>query len=141
MTAGVVGANDAVSKRRRVSADLRLPLLAFPLSAPSRPLPPLSAYFKTSRRARLLLDDLPEELGVIIVDGLGIEARANFTLCNTITANWVSKSLIVKIGRCESDDEEGETREETRQRPLRFSSCSRLAPLLPHIAPPTRRPY
>lgn len=101
--------NNVLSKRRRASVNVNagLPLETF--SAPS-------SYAPSSKspRTSVLLDELPGELGVLIVNHLTIEAMANLTLCNKTTAGWVSKSLLAKVTRCETNVEEGE-RERTEQ--------------------------
>lgn len=114
-------ANNVLSKRRRASVDVNAGLPLSTLSAP-----PSYAPSSKSPRTSVLLDELPGELGVLIVDHLTIEAMANLTLCNKTTAGWVSKSLLAKVTRCETNVEEGE-RERTEKK--RAAGSSRPAPI------------
>lgn len=103
--------NSALSERRRASFDVNASL---PL--PSTLSKPPSAAYSRLPRARVLLTDLPCELGILIVDNLTIEAMANLVLCNKTTAGWVSKSLLAKVTRCETKVDEGEREPEAHLR-------------------------
>ena len=92
---------DYLGKRRRASRDE---------NARSLPTPTLSEPPSSSARtcATFRLEDLPLELGVLIVDHLTIQGMASLTLCSKTTARWVSRSLLARVTRCETDMREGE---------------------------------
>lgn len=90
------------NKRRKASFELA-PVLFNPPGFSLSPLrtPPTPARTSPSR---FRLDDLPPEIGILIVDKLDTEAGANLTLVNKTVAGWVSKSLLARVTRCEVDE-------------------------------------
>ena len=103
---------DVVTKRRRASLDVKHSVKHSRTSTDEdedSSIHNLSLAAPTKALAsRVLLDDLPAELGVLIVNHLTIAAMANLTLCNKTTAGWVSKSLLAKVVKCEEDKDAGE---------------------------------
>ena len=102
-------ASIVLTKRRRASAEVNAGL---PHSALS--VPPSSSFFTPSSTksqrtsAPVKLEELPTELGHLIIEHLTVEAMANLTLCSKTTAAWVSSSLLRKVTRCEYDSDAGE---------------------------------
>ena len=101
-------ASIVLTKRRRASVEVNAGLPHSALSVPpssSFSTPPTKSQ-RTS--APVKLDDLPTDLGHLIIEHLTIEAMANLTLCSKTTAGWVSSSLLRKVTRCEYDADAGE---------------------------------
>ena len=90
------------NKRRKASFELA-PVLYNPSGFSLSPLrtPPTPARTPPSR---FRLDDLPPEIGILIVDKLDTEAGANLTLVNKTVAGWVAKCLLAKVTRCEVEE-------------------------------------
>lgn len=53
----------------------------------------------------LRLDGLPSEIGILMVEFLDTASQASFALVNRTTASWVSKALLARITRCQTDEE------------------------------------
>ena len=89
-------------KRRKASFELA-PVLYDPSGFSLSPLrtPPTPARTPPSR---FRLDDLPPEIGILIVDKLDTAAGANLTLVNKTVAGWVAKCLLAKVTRCEVEE-------------------------------------
>ena len=86
------------NKRRKASFEVS-PALDFSLRNPPTPEP--AASLPSSFR----LTDLPPELGILIASHVDTASAACLTLANKITASWVSKSLLVRVERCERFEE------------------------------------
>ena len=89
------------NKRRKAKPELA-PVLYNPSGFSLAPAH--ASYTRADAPSRFRLDDLPPEIGILIVDKLDTEAGANLTLVNKTVAGWVAKCLLAKVTRCEVEE-------------------------------------